>query len=171
MAQWLELLGFGFTLLLMLVGLFGLLIPIFPGTEIIWLTALAYGLLNGFGTLGGWIFAGITILAVLAAVADNILINAGAVKGGASWSSMFAGIASGILGTLFFPPFGGLVAAPLVVFLLEAYRRRKTGDPQPWENAWRALRGMAAGWGMALILRFSLGVLMIIFWVLWDWLG
>lgn len=171
MPEWLELTRFVLTLLIMLVGLFGLLIPVFPGTEIIWLTALGYGLLSGFDGLGAWLFAGITILGLLAAVADNLLINAGAVKGGASWKSILAGIAAGVFGTLFFPPFGGLVGAPLAVFLLEAYRRRGAGDPHPWESAWRALRGMAAGWGAALIVRFGLGVLMIILWIIWDWRG
>jgi uncharacterized protein len=171
MPEWLELARFGITLLVMLVSLFGLLIPAFPGNEIIWITALIYGLLSGYGSLGAWMFAAITVLAICAALADNVLINAGAVKGGAAWSSILAGIAAGIIGTFAFPPFGGLIAAPLTVYLLEGYRRRKLNDPHPWGGAWKALRGMAAGWGLAFVVRFSLGILMIILWVVWDWKG
>jgi uncharacterized protein YqgC (DUF456 family) len=171
MPEWMELARFGLTLFVMLVGLFGLLIPVFPGTEIIWLTALVYGLVSGFGGLGGWIFAILTVLAIAAAVADNVLINAGAVRGGASWGSMLAGVAAGIVGTIVFPPFGGLVGAPLAVLLLESYRRSRSGDPHPWEGAWRALRGIAAGWVMAFLVRFGLGLLMILLWVVWDWQG
>jgi hypothetical protein len=164
MPEWLETTRFGLFLLVMLVGLFGLIIPIFPGIEIIWLASVVYGLVSGgFSGWGIALFVAITILMVIGAVADNVLINAGAVQGGAAWSSMFAGIAAGILGTIFLPPFGGLIAAPLAVLLLE-YRRQRQ-----WELAFKALRGMAAGWGLAFMLRFGLGLVMIILWVIWDW--
>jgi uncharacterized protein YqgC (DUF456 family) len=171
MPAWLETARFGLTLLVMLVSLLGLLIPVFPGNEIIWLTALVYGLLSGFQGLGLWMFLAITLLAIVATVADTILINAGAARGGASWLSITAGIIAGFAGTFLFPPIGGLIGAPLAVFAVEGIRRNQAQESDPWGGAWRALRGMAAGWGMALVVRFGLGVLMIICWVLWDWLA
>jgi len=163
--DWLQLTLFGTTLFIMLIGLFGLLVPVFPGIFIIWLAALGYGLLSGFGGWGIWLFILITLLMLAGSIIDNVLINAGAVKGGASMRSMWAGIAAGILGTLLLPPFGGLVASPLVVLLLE-YRRQHT-----WSKAFKALGGMAIGWGTAFIVRFGLGVLMIAAWVLWNYVS
>ena len=171
MPAWQELLLFGLTLLVMLAGLFGLLIPVFPGVEIIWLAALVYGLLSGFTRLGTVLFAILTVLMVAGAVVDNVLIHAGAVRGGAAWSSMWAGVAAGIAGTILFPPIGGLIAAPLAVLLLEYRRRSLAGESDPWNKAWAALRGMAAGWGLAFVIRFGLGMVMIILWVIWVWVN
>ena len=162
MPEWLQLTRFGVVLLFMLVGLFGLIVPVFPGIVIIWLAALGYGVVSGFTTLGWWLFGAITVLMVIGTLVDNVLVGAGAVKGGAAMSSMWLGIAAGVVGTLAFPPIGGLIAAPLVVLIME-YRRHRD-----WEKAFLALRGMAVGWGLAFVVRFGLGLLMIILWVIWD---
>jgi uncharacterized protein YqgC (DUF456 family) len=165
MVTWLELPIFAITLLVMLAGLFGLIVPIFPGMVIIWLAALGYGVFNGFTNLGWVMFAGISVLALIGMTVDNVLMGAGARQGGASWKSLGLAVLAGFLGTLLLPPFGGLVAAPLVILLYE-YRRQGN-----WEKALIALRGLATGWGLAFIIRFGLGILMIILWVIWDWRG
>ena len=161
MPFWLSTTIFGITLVIMLVGLFGLIVPIFPGITIIWLAALGYGVATGFTTLGWVLFAVITILFITGAVIDNVLMNAKAHKAGASWSTLFLGVLAGILGTIFFPPFGGLIAAPLVVFLLEYLRQRD------YKKALASLRGMAIGWGAAFVVRFLIGAAMIGTWMVW----
>lgn len=165
MPEWLQFTRFGLTLFVMLVGLFGLVIPVFPGIIVIWLAALGYGLVSGFGGWGIWLFVLITLLMIAGALVDNVLISAGAVRGGASMGSMWAGIAAGIIGTILLPPLGGLIASPLVVLLLEYYRHRN------WSKAFTALGGMAVGWGLAFFTRFGLGVLMIALWILWDFIN
>jgi uncharacterized protein len=165
MPDWLQFTIFGLTLFVMLVGLLGLIIPVFPGIEIIWLAALGYGVVSGFAGWGIWLFILITLLMIAGILVDNILVGAGAVQGGASLGSMWAGIAAGLVGTLLFPPLGGLIAAPLVVLLLE-YRRHGA-----WGKAARALRGMAIGWGTAFFVRLGLGLVMIGLWLLWNYLN
>ncbi len=150
-------------LLVMLVGLFGLVIPIFPGIVVIWGAALVYGLVSGFGSLGGWLFAGITVLMLIGVVVDNIAMSAGARKGGASWWSIAASIVAALAGTYFFPPLGGLVLAPVVLLTAEYLRRRDL--PQAWE----ATRGYLLGCGWAFVIRFALGVVMIGLWAYWAW--
>jgi uncharacterized protein len=73
---WLETTIYILTFLTMLVGLFGLIIPIFPGNVVMWLAALVYGLVFGFGRLGGIIFGIITLLMFVAVLADNFLMGA-----------------------------------------------------------------------------------------------
>ena len=165
MPDWLQTTLFGLTLFVMLVGLLGLIVPVFPGIVVIWLAALGYGILSGFAGWGIWLFILITLFMIAGTLVDNVLVSAGAVQGGASMGSMWAGIAAGLVGTILFPPVGGLIAAPLVVLLLE-YRRQKE-----WPRAVRALRGMAVGWGTAFVARFGLGLLMIGLWLLWDYLS
>ena len=165
MPEWLEVSIFALTQIIMLVGLFGLVIPVFPGTVIMWLGALGYGIVKGFSTLGVVLFVFITLLMLAGTLADNLFMGAGARKGGASWSTIGIALLAGVLGTLFFPPLGGLIAAPMAVLLLEAYR---TGS---LEKGWQALRGLAAGWGMSFIVRFGIGVVMMLLWWLWVWKG
>ena len=59
----------------MLVTLCGLIVPVFPGLIVIWLLALLYGIVAGFGTLGAVLFVIITVLAILGEISDNLLMR------------------------------------------------------------------------------------------------
>jgi len=152
---------FVLTLMVMLVGLFGLVVPIFPGMIVIWLAALGYGVVTGFTTLGWVLFVLLTVLMITGATIDNVLMSARAHKEGAAWFSIALGMLAGILGTIIFPPFGGLIAAPLVVWLLEYLRQRDV------RKALATLRGLAIGWGASFVVRFMLGLAMIGLWLVW----
>ncbi len=161
MPAWLVTSIFWITLVIMVVGLFGLVIPIFPGITVIWLAALGYGVVAGFTPLGWGMIAVITVLFIIGVTIDNILMGAKAHKEGASWWSIALGMLAGILGTIFLPPLGGIIAAFLVVLLVEYIRRRDI------KQALRALRGLAIGWGASFIVRFFLGAAMIGLWLIW----
>jgi hypothetical protein len=149
----------------MLFGLFGLIIPIFPGNVVMWLAALIYGLVFGFGRLGGVIFAIITLLMLVAVSADNLLMGAKAREKGAAWKSIILALIAGIIGTIVFPPIGGLIAAPLVLYLVELQR---LGDA---EKAKTVVKALLIGWGLASIVRFGLGVVMFALWGIWAYLS
>lgn len=161
MAEWQQLSLNGLILVTMLVGLFGLVVPVFPGIVVIWLAALGYGVAAGFGALGGWLFAVISLLMLAGVTVDNVLMGAGARQGGASWTALGLGLLAGVLGTLLLPPIGGLIFAPLAIFL---YEYRRLGDR---EKAISALKGLALGWGAAFVVRFGIGVVMIVLWGVW----
>jgi uncharacterized protein YqgC (DUF456 family) len=161
MPTWLNASIFTLTQLIVLIGLFGLIVPVFPGIVVIWLAVLGYGVVKGFSTLGIVLFVIVTVLMLLGTLVDNILMSAGARKGGASWLAIGLALVAGVLGTLFYPPLGGIIAAPLVVFLFEYLRLRH------WRKAWDALRGLAAGWGLSFLVRFGIGLLMMVLWWVW----
>lgn len=165
MPDWLNISIFGLAQIFMLVGLFGLIIPVFPGIVIIWLAALGYGIASGFSTVGIVIFAILTLLMIGGTLVDNVLMGVGARKGGASWLTIGIALAAGVIGTFVFPPFGGIIAAPAAVLLLEFNRLRD------WQKAWEALRGLARGWGLSFIVRFGIGAVMMVLWWVWAWLG
>ena len=160
---WYESLGIGLLFTMMLIGLFGLIVPIFPGGVVIWVAILVYGLIYGFGTTGTILFVLITLLMLASAAADNIFITAKAHKAGASWWSIGAAILAGLIVSLIATPIAGLVAAPLAMYLVEYQRHRET------ETAWRITRSMMAGWGLAFVVRFGLGALKIGLWAIWAW--
>jgi hypothetical protein len=145
----------------MLMGLVLLIIPIFPGITVIWAAALLYGIVTGFDTLGIVMFVLITLGMIAGISADNILMGAGARRGGASWLTIGVALVAGIVGTILFPPIGGFIAIPIAIFLLELVRIRE------WRGAWRATRGLALGWGLSFLVRFGIGLLMISAWLIW----
>jgi len=162
--EFLQIYLFWVTLVIMLIGLFSLVVPLIPGITIIWLAALGYGVVTSFNSWLDWVMiALISMLMIAGVTVDNVLMGAGAKQSGASWTSLGLAAAGGLLGTLLFPPFGGLIAAPLLILIYEYSRHRD------WSKALSALQGMAAGWGLAFVARFGIGVLMIILWVIWDW--
>jgi uncharacterized protein YqgC (DUF456 family) len=165
MPDWLHVSIFVLTQAVILVGLFGLVVPVFPGVVIIWLATLGYGIVKGFSTLGIVMFVIISLLMVGGTLVDNILMGAGARKQGASWLTIIVALVAGVLGTLFFPPLGGIIAAPLAVLTLEYMRSKDINQ------AWNALKGLAAGWGMSFFARFAIGVVMMGLWWAWVWLG
>ncbi|RPI33512.1 MAG: DUF456 domain-containing protein [Chloroflexota bacterium] len=161
MEPWLDVSIFGVTMFVMLVGLLGLVIPIFPGIVVIWLAALGYGIAAGFDTLGIIVFVLLTLLMLFGTIVDNIMMGLGARKGGASWWSIGIGMAAGIAGTLIWPPVGGLIAAPLSVLLVEYIR---VGD---WPKVWTSVRGLVTGWGLSVAVKFVVGVVMVGLWLVW----
>jgi uncharacterized protein YqgC (DUF456 family) len=146
---------------IMLVGLTGLVIPIFPGLLVIWLAALGYGLIAGFATPGWIFFAIITIFFAAGSVLDNVVMGRQAYKDGASLVSILSAMVFGILGNLVFPVIGGFIGALLALFLVEWIRRKN------WREAMTATRGWAVGCGWAVAVRFLFGVMMIGLWMIW----
>ena len=149
------------TTLTMIVGLFGLIIPIFPGNVVMWLAALIYGLVFGFGKLGGILFTFITILMLAAVSADNILMGAKAREKGADWGSIILALTAGIVGTMLLPPVGGLIAAPLVLYLMELHRLKDSNEAKA------VVKALLTGWGLAFVVRFGIGVIMFGLWGIW----
>jgi uncharacterized protein YqgC (DUF456 family) len=156
-----DTLAFWLTLVGMLVGLFGAIIPFFPGVTVIWVAGLVYGIVTGFDTLGIIIMALITLGFLAGITVDNVLMGAGARMGGASWWTLAAAVVAGVVGTIAFPPIGGFIAVPLAIFLIELLRNRAV------EDAWRATRGLALGWGLSFLVRFAIGLVMIALWLVW----
>ena len=161
MPEWLEVIVNVLLTLTVLVGLFGLVIPIFPGNVVMWLAILVFGLINGFGVAGLVIFIIITFLTIAAMLADNVLMGAKAREKGAAWRSIFLALFAGVIFTFVFPPIGGIIAAPLVLFASEYYRLDDRG------KAIEVMRGLLAGWGWSFLARFGIGVIVLILWAIW----
>lgn len=152
----------------MLVGLIGLIIPIFPGILIIWLSALAYAVieaLSGKMDIWGWLlFALITILMVVGSFVDNIIMAHKLRETGTPWSSIAVGFIAGLVSSLFLTPFAALLITPLALYLAE-YRRLRNG-----RAAIRSARGWLIGFGWSFLAMFAIGAVMIGLWMLWAWI-
>ncbi len=153
----------GIAIVMMAMGM--LVIPILPGLVIIWVTALGYGIAAGFGTLGWIMFALITVLMLAGSILDNVLMGAQAHKEGAPWWVVLIALASAIIGTFVIPIpiIGGILAALLVLFLIEYIRLKDA------RKALASMRGMLIGCGWAAVFRVIIGLVMIGLWLIWAW--
>jgi uncharacterized protein len=128
-----------------------------------WLAILFYGLLYGFETLTWGGFALISLIALVTGTADIWLTALGAKKGGASYRSQLFGLLGAIIGT-FIVPLLGTIIGYMAGILLAEYQKR--GD---WDLAVRASLGGLAGYGIASLIQFGGGLLMIIIFVWQIW--
>jgi uncharacterized protein YqgC (DUF456 family) len=145
----------------MLVGLLGLIIPVYPGLNIIWIAALIYAIVDGF-TWPAWLyFSFITLFMIVGNLADNYFINIRARKTGASWLAIGVGYIAGIVGTFIIPLLGGLLFSILGVLVVELIRKKD------WKIAWVTTREMALGFGWAVVVRIGIGAIMIGIWLVW----
>jgi uncharacterized protein YqgC (DUF456 family) len=155
------------TLFALIVGLLGLIVPVFPGLVIMWLGTLVYAILqNSAGNMTGWkwaIFGIITLLMIAGSIVDNLIIAYKMRDKYVPWSSILFAFAAGIVASLFFTPLIGLVAAPVGLFLAENRRLKNH------EAAVDSTKAYMIGWGWAFGVRFLIGLVMIGFWMIWAW--
>ena len=156
------------TLFILLVGLVGLIVPVFPGLTVMWLATLVYAIIQASrGLMTGWewfAFAIITLLMIGGNIVDNLIIARKMRDQYIPWSSILIAFAAGIVASLFFTPIIGLAAAPLGLFLAEL-RRLKERDA-----AIASTKAYMIGWGWAFGARFIIGLFITGIWMLWAWI-
>jgi hypothetical protein len=169
MSVFVEALAFGVAVALIVVGLVGTIIPILPGILLIWLAVLAYAVIESFTAIDVFTFIILTLIALVAGTADIWLSALGAKTGGASRRAIFLGIIGSIIGLVLgtplipIPIFGSLIGSVLgyaIGLLLGQYHKY-----QDWNTAIRASLGGVAGWGVATVVQFAGGVLILILFV------
>jgi uncharacterized protein YqgC (DUF456 family) len=165
---WLQVLVESLTLFVLIVGWFGLMIPVFPGLTVMWVATLVYALVESANQNMGWgdwvFFALITLLMIGGNIVDNIIIAKHVRDKQVPWSSILLAFAAGLIVSLFFTPLIGMIASPLGLFLAE-WRRLRNRD-----NAFANTKAWMTGWGWSFAARFAIGFVMIGFWLLWAWL-
>jgi hypothetical protein len=156
------------TFLALIVGLLGLIVPIFPGLVVMWLGTLGYAIIqNSAGNMTSWkwfIFGVITLLMITGSIADNLIIARKMRNKYVPWSSILFAFGASLVASLFFTPLIGLVAAPVGLYLAESRRLKNS------EAAVDSTKAYMIGWGWAFGARFLIGLVMIGFWMLWAWL-
>jgi len=150
-------------LVIMAAGLMSLITFVIPGLTVIWICALVYALITGFNLTATIALIVMTILMLFGNFVDQLVMGARARKNGATWVGIGASMLAAFVFSILFPPFGGLVAAMIVLMGFEFYRLRD------WKQAADSSKDLAAGCFSALLLRFLIGMVMIGIWFVWLW--
>ena len=167
------------TLVLMVVGLLGSVLPGLPGVTLIFLSALVYATLTDFRSVGAAILVVLFIFAAIAFVADFVATSYGARRFGASnWGTVggaIGGIAGALFGLLFLgigSLFGLILGTIAGVFLGEYLKRTRQGQQGPgstgsdWRRASHAAGGVLVGYLASAGIQGLLGLASVIVFVL-----
>jgi uncharacterized protein YqgC (DUF456 family) len=168
------------TLVLMVVGLVGSVVPGLPGVTLIFLAALLYATLTNFQTVGAAVLVLLFVFATIAFVADFIATSYGARRFGASnWGTVggaVGGIAGALVGALFLgigSLFGLILGTIAGDSIGEYMTRNRQGEPDDqgpaqadWHRASRAAGGVIVGYLASAIVQGLLGLASIIVFVL-----
>lgn len=144
-----------FTAIAMLVGVAGTVLPVIPGTILIFVAALVYALIEGFQAIGWPTLLVMGVLTALATTADIWASSIGAKMGGASMWSVVIGLIASLVGFVVFNLFGAILGAVLGVLITEAVR---VGD---WRQALKAGSGWAIGWVLSTIFQLVTALIMV----------
>jgi uncharacterized protein YqgC (DUF456 family) len=143
------------TLLIMLVGLAGVILPVIPGIPLIWVCAFVYGLATGFEEINWNILGILAVLTGFTIVLDYVANLYGAKKMGATgW---------GILGALF-GMLVGLFTAGLIGLLVGSFAGAVLGELLAGKTGSRALKagiGTFLGFLGGTLIKLILGCMMI----------
>lgn len=144
------------TIVLMVTGLAGTILPLLPGPVIIFVAGVLHTILRPQSAMSWW---GIGVMALLLALSFVVDFASGALGtkhfGGSKWG-VGGVIGGGIVGLFFGLP--GLIIGPIVGgFLAERYLAKKEFHP-----AARATWGTVVGTTLGMVVRVGLSVAMVL---------
>lgn len=151
----------GITLIILLIGLLGTVVPVLPGILLMWGAVVGYGLFLGFGPVGVGALVAATLISVAAVALGFILPARLADESGASAKSQLAAIVGGIIGFFVIPVIGFIIGA-LAGIAISEY-----ADKGDVDLARQSTVAVAKGFGVSALAQIVAGFLILTVWSLW----
>ena len=145
--------------IVMLAGLVGVVVPVFPGLILVIGAGALWAIERGGP--GAWgVFAFMAAVGIAGIGASSVLPARRASASGAPAWVVVAGCVGLVVGFFLIPVVGALVGFPAGIFVAELLRH---GHPGPaWSATWDALKGV----GLGIAIQLSAGVVMIAAWAI-----
>ncbi|PFG36264.1 hypothetical protein ATL41_0980 [Flavimobilis soli] len=134
--------------LVILVGLFGVVVQVLPGSLIVLAAVLVWAILTG-GWAAWTVFVVGVVAVALAAVGKYVLAGKHLRKADVRGSTLVWGAVVGVVGFFVIPVVGLLVGFPLGVFLAELARRKDS------RAAWAATRVALRATGITILVELA----------------
>jgi uncharacterized protein YqgC (DUF456 family) len=134
--------------LMMVIGLFGIVVPLLPGLLLVWAAVLLWA--TEAQSTGGWVVLGVaTVLALGGSLLQYVLPGRRLARAGVTTSSTLIGAALGFVGFFVIPVVGAFLGFALGIYLAE---RVKLGNhATAWPSTKHALRAIALSVGIELL--------------------
>jgi uncharacterized protein YqgC (DUF456 family) len=124
--------------LLVLVGLFGILVPVLPGTVLVGLGILLWA--ADEGSAKAWATFGVAVLCLVVGLVVKYAVPGRKLKAAVPILTLVVGGVCAIIGFFVIPVVGLLVGFPIGIYLAE---RVRVGHTRAWPSTKAALRAMA----------------------------
>lgn len=139
------------------VGLAGILVPLLPGSALIFAAILVWALT--IGTAGGWAVLAVATVLLLGGTVVKYAVPGKRLKdAGIPASTQWIGAAVAIVGFFVVPVVGIVLGFVLGVYLAE---HRRVGSAQAWPSTKHALRAV----GLSILIELTAGLLATLTWV------
>lgn len=142
------------SLLLVIVGMIGMVLPAIPGPPILLMGLFTAAWAENFQYVGSGTLIVLALLCVAAVALDFIAGALGAKRSGASRAAVIGALLGAILGLFLFPL--GLIFGPFVGAMIGEL---STG--RPWQQASRAGWGATIGMLIGIVAKLVIGLMMI----------
>ncbi len=152
--SWEQIIGISLTLIVMLIGLIGSVVPVLPGTPVVLIAAICHRLYFGEASVSNPFLAVLVVLTGLSLLLDFLASTLGAKKFGATWRGMIGALLGGIIGLFFALP--GIILGPF----LGAMLFEMIGGKE-FKVAAKAGAGAVVGLLLGVIGKFAICVMMI----------
>lgn len=151
--NWIEMIAHCTVAVIFLIGLVSALLPVIPGSLIVWLGVLTHQLWMTEASVGWKVVASTGVLTLIGLIGDLFLGLWGARKFGASWKGAVGAILGACIGFVLPPPIFWLIVGPIVGAVIGELAAGRT-----WQAGSKAGVGTILGAALAFALKFGLSV-------------
>jgi uncharacterized protein len=141
---------------LVVVGLFGIVVPVLPGTVLVLAGILLWA--AGTGTAAAWVTAGVATACLVVGAVVRYAVPGRRLKAVVpTWTLVIGGIGA-VVGFFVIPVVGALAGFPIGVFVAECFR---VGI----RDAWASTRVALGAVGLGIMIELAAAVLAVLVWV------
>jgi uncharacterized protein YqgC (DUF456 family) len=126
--------------LLVVVGLFGIVVPVLPGTVLVALGIAVWTIEDG--SSGAWVTLAVAVVCLLVGAVVKYAVPGRRLKATVPTGTLVVGGVFAVIGFFVVPVVGALVGFPVGVYVAE---RVRVGSAGAWSSTTAALRAVGAG--------------------------
>jgi uncharacterized protein YqgC (DUF456 family) len=141
------------------VGIFGVLLPMVPGLLLCWAGVAAWAVFGGHGATGWAVGIAATVVLALGFVAKYLVPGRNLKRAGVSNLTLFLGGVGGIIGFFVIPVVGLFIGFVLAVFLVELARQSDSS------RAWQATKHALKAAGLSMLIELLTALLIAAIWL------
>jgi uncharacterized protein YqgC (DUF456 family) len=147
------------------VGVFGVLIPMLPGLLLCWAGVMVWAVFGGHGAAGWAVGAAATVVLALGLAAKYLVPGRGLKRAGVSNLTLLLGGVLGIVGFFVIPVIGLVLGFVLGIFLAELARHHDGAQ------AWRSTKHALKAAGVSMLIELATALLITAIWLAGVWLA